>query len=548
MINVARVRLHGSLIFFLCAFLYVVILLRLFVVQINHHEFYFSYADKQYHVSVTRSLSRGNIVDRNGLPLAINKDRFSAFVLPQKVSDYEKLFIFLEKHFPYAAHRLAQSRDKKFVYITRKLSENEKDIIVSSGIDDIHLLKEPCRFYTTPCLGSIVGITGIDNHGLFGIEKQYENMLAGKQYQLTLQQDARRGHFYFDELQQREVDQDDVACIALTIDSALQFLVFQELVAAVQKTNAQKAHVIVMDPQTGEVLVMAQSINFDPNNTKELDLAATKTECITEQYELGSVMKIVTALAALSEGVTNVDEVLNCRNTQSTFIDGRRVNTPVAHGKLSFSDVVKKSNNIGLVQVSKRLGYDLYDHYWSCGFGQKTGINFAGEVSGFVNHPATWSKHSIISLSYGYEVAATMIQLARFFSIVANGGYNVVPILVKDESFEQKHEQLYDAQVVEQIKDILQQTVESGTAWRARINGVRVMAKTGTANMLINNVYDKEHNRFTCAGIIEKDNYQRVIVVHVQDAQQKNAFAATIAVPLFKAISQKLLVHDRVVG
>jgi cell division protein FtsI (penicillin-binding protein 3) len=259
-------------------------------------------------------------------------------------------------------------------------------------------------------------------------------------------------------------------------------------------------------------------------------------------------MKIVTALAALAQDVVTCDEVIDCRNTQTTKIDGRTVNTWKSHGKLSFTDVVTKSNNIGLVQVSKRLGYDLYDHYLQCGFGQKTGINLTGEVAGFVNHPATWSKHSIISLSYGYEVAATMIQLARFFSMIANGGYAVVPFLVQDDKEQQKGEQLYDKVVIEKIKDILQRTVESGTAWRTRIDGIRVMAKTGTANILVDGSYSKDHNRFTCAGIIEKDDYQRVIVVHVQDAQQKNAFASTIAVPLFKEISQKLLVHDRVIS
>lgn len=545
MINVVRVRLHGSLIFFLCALLYTIILVRLFVVQISHHSFYCSYADKQYQVSVTRSLSRGIIVDCNGLPLAINKKRFSAFVLPQQINDYEKLIEFLTIHFPKASRRFAQLRDKKFVYVARKLSDQEKDLIESSAISDIHLLKEPCRFYTTPCLGNIVGITGIDNGGLFGIEKQFEDRLAGKQYKLTLQQDARRGYFYFDEQKERDIHQENND-IALTVDSALQFLVFQELCAAVEKTSAQKAHAVVMNPQTGEVLVMAQTAYFDPNNTEKLFLETTKPECITEQYELGSVMKIVTALAALAEGVVTCDEVVDCRNATTTKIDGRTVNTWKAHGKLSFVDVVKKSNNIGLVQISKRLGFDLYDHYWTCGFGQKTGINFAGEVSGFLNHPSTWSKHSIISLSYGYEVAATMMQLTRFFSMIANGGYDVVPVLVKCGEQQKKCERLYNEDVIDQIKAILQQTVESGTAWRARIDGVRVMAKTGTANMLINNAYNKEHNRFTCAGIIEKGDYQRVIVVHVQDAQQKNAFAATIAVPLFKAISQKLLVYDRV--
>jgi len=299
-------------------------------------------------------------------------------------------------------------------------------------------------------------------------------------------------------------------------------------------------------------------------------------------------MKVCAALAALEEGVVTPQELIDCKNTLTTQVDGRTINTVQAHGVIPFTDVIALSNNIGIAIVAKRLGTTLYDHYKRLGFGTKTGIEFPGENSGFVNPVDKWSKQSIISLSYGYEVSATILQLACAFCTIATG-YKVKPTLIlgsygstgsprtgaglprteeNTNSFTMSPNQfgidsnpfvvslsnhtnvskLYSDESRTIIKEILEKTTLYGTARRARMKGYRVMSKTGTANMLIDGKYDPEKNLYSCAGIIEKDDYQRVIVTFVKQANKKNIYASTVAVPLFESVAERMLIHDTIIS
>ena len=169
----------------------------------------------------------------------------------------------------------------------------------------------------------------------------------------------------------------------------------------------------------------------------------TKNTVVTEAYELGSVFKICVALAALEEGVVTPDELIDCKNTKTTFIDGRKINTVHEAGIIPFEEVIAQSNNIGIAQVAQRLGTKIYDHYPRLGFSKKSGIPFPGENKGFINPPNKWSKQSIISLSYGYEVSANLLQLARAFSIIANGGYWIDPRITFDNQLPRNKKKLY---------------------------------------------------------------------------------------------------------
>jgi len=287
---------------------------------------------------------------------------------------------------------------------------------------------------------------------------------------------------------------------------------------------------------------------FDPNSPHMAQSENFKNKIITDAHELGSVMKVCAALAALEEGVVTPDELIDCKNCLTTHIDGRTINTVQAHGVIPFTDVIALSNNIGIAIVAKRLGEKLYDHYKRLGFGCKTGIKFPGENCGYLNPPENWSKQSIISLSYGYEVSMTLLQLASAFSIIATG-YKTIPTLIVNPCASYgTHERLYSDTTLNTIKGILEKTTLYGTARRAAIKGYRVMSKTGTANMLVDGKYNPDKNIYTCAGIVEKDDYQRVIVTFVKEAQQKNIYASTVAVPLFESIAERMLIHDRIIS
>ncbi|BDC34227.1 hypothetical protein Noda2021_01850 [Candidatus Dependentiae bacterium Noda2021] len=221
--------------------------------------------------------------------------------------------------------------------------------------------------------------------------------------------------------------------------------------------------------------------------------------------------------------------------------------TSSKRGIIPFKQVLAVSNNIGIAQVAMRLGSKLYDHYKRMGLGQKIGINLAGENPGFINPPSSWSKQSIISLSYGYEVRLSLLQLARVMGIIANQGFDCQPQLVHSAQKEMPKRQLYSTKTIDAIQEILELTTTQGTAKRAAIKGYTIICKTGTANLIENGRYNPSKNIYTCAGIIQKGNYQRVLVVFVKEAAQKNLYASTVAAPLFERIAEKLLIHDHVI-
>ena len=303
-----------------------------------------------------------------------------------------------------------------------------------------------------------------------------------------------------------------------------------------------------MNPKNGEILAISCYPYVNPNQKEEFSTENTKQRAVTESYELGSVMKVFTALAALEENVVKPEELIDCKNRKTCIIDGRTINTWTPHGTIPFSEVIAFSNNIGIAQVANRLQERLYNHYIRVGFGTKTGIPLPAENKGFVNPPSNWSKQSIISLSYGYEISATILQLAQAFCMIANDGKPIKPILVMDGTDNQPlKDALYKPETITIIKDILRKTTTHGTCRRAQIKGFDIMSKTGTANLLIDGVYDQTKNIYTCAAIIQKDSYQRIVVTCIKQTNIPNAYASTIAVPVLRQIAEKMIIHERVV-
>lgn len=537
---------HSALLFFSCCLLYLIILFNLFLIQLWNRRFFTSLGTHQYQLTITKLPPRAPIYDRHGItqPLAINKECLSVFIIPNQLLHKEHLFSFLAQHFPRAHQQLCAKPNRSFMYVKRRLQPDEIQQIQDAHCADIHFLTESSRFYPLPCAAPVIGFTDVDNKGLAGIELMSNQELTGKPSTYCLEKDARSGYFYFKkELKQEGTDSKP---IHTTLDSNLQFLVDEELAVSMNQHQAHEGAAIIMDPTTGEIMALV-SRPYDDPNTGSFDINNLKPRGITESYERGSVMKVFTALAALEEGVVTPDEIIDCQNSKTSVLDGRTINTLKAHGCIPFADVIAFSNNIGIAQVAKRLNEKLYDHYRRIGFGNTTGIALPGEQAGHINHPSTWSKQSIISLSYGYEISTTLLQLASAFSMIANDGYPVTPKLIQDEKPIEKREPLYRLATINTLKDILRKTSKYGTGWRFQLRGYDIMSKTGTANLLENGVYNEQKNIFTCASIVEKGSYKRVIVSYIKEVQTPNAHADTVAVPLQKRIAEKMIIHERVV-
>lgn len=546
-------RTRSSIVFFLFCVLYAIMIANLYTIQIRQQDFYANLANKQYNVTVTQRPPRALILDRNGKPLALNKDALSAFIMPKMLKQPETLKKFLKKNYPKAYERLIKRPDAHFLFVKRHLGENE-----TFEHEDIHILKEPSRYYPLRAAGPVVGLTDIDNNGLFGIELTFDKQLAGTPITYGLEKDARSGHFYFDKQVRNEGHEGQP--IKLTIDRDIQFLAYEKIKEAALEYGAKSAAALIMDPTTGEILAAVQYPTFDTENIKLLDQQQTKLHVVTEAYELGSVIKAFLAIAALEERVVTPEEEIDCESTLSGYVHGMKVNTTFANGTIPFSDVLKKSNNIGVAKVAFRLKDKLYDHYRRLGFGTKTGITVLGEQSGFVNPPANWSNRSLISLSFGYEISASLLQLARAFGIIANHGYMVPPHMVLESNVDNllgmspvprpdtedgKNNPLYSPLTILQIRDILQETAAGTTKSLSHIPGLKVMGKTGTARLIVDGKYVENRNIYTFAGILEKGDYKRVIVTFIKEIKNAGVLASVIAAPVFVQIAQQLLIHDK---
>jgi cell division protein FtsI/penicillin-binding protein 2 len=497
--------------------------------------------DKQYNITITTLPPRAEIYDRNGTVLAMNKNMLSAFILPQSIEHPEATSAFLKKYFPEEFQEVEKKRKKKFCFLKRNLSETEIDLIKNSGLKDIHILEEPSRFYPHPSTGTVIGITNIDNLGTLGLEQQYNRQLSGLPTTFFLKKDARSKHFYFHK-ETKEQGETGVP-LTTTIDAQIQFAVQEIIDQAVQEHGAQEAAAVVMDPNSGDIIAMVSYPHFDPNDTNKLNMETTKNRPLSQAFETGSVIKIFAAVSALEEGVVTLDEMIDCESTKETKIEGIRVRTVIPNGIIPFLQVIQDSNNIGTVKVVKRVDKKLYDYYKDFGFGRPTMLGFPGEQRGFVNQPKNWSRYSIVSLSFGYEITTTLIQLARAYSIVINGEYYVQPRMNLAVPIK-KQQLVYSQKTIQDARTILQSSIEKGTGKKAYMQNYKILGKTGTANIMEGKTYTEEKNLYTFIGSVEKENYQRVIAVYIRETLHKS-YASLVAAPIFKKIAEAVILHER---
>lgn len=512
--------------------------------QVHQSKFFKLLATQQYVTEIKTMPPRAHIYDRNGESLAINTERFSAFILPKKLSEPEKFKEFLRVHYPDVHEKMLKEPHRSFMWLERHLISNKFEELKEMNLCDIHFLSEPKRFYPFNSLAHVIGFTDVDNIGIAGIELQFNERIGGVPSIFVLEKDARSGCFYF----KRDVKEEGLEGepVTLTIDKNIQFLAYEELEKTVQEHGASGGAVLIINPEDGAILAMANYPSFDPNNKNIENLDVTKNIIASECFEVGSIMKSFTGLAALEEEVVDIDEEIDCEG-KLTHIDGFKVENwkSLGEGKHPFWEIVSKSNNVGMAKVAKRLGSKLYYHFLRLGFGAKTGVRFPGERSGFVNPPHNWSRSSIIVMSFGYEVMVTLLQLGKAFSIVANDGKNMKPFLIKRPRKKASiigEQQLYREEVVQQFKNILELKDQMKKMYG--IDGYKIYGKTGTARQVKDGKYSLKNYVCTYGGVIEKGDYKRVIITFVKDPKDEKVWASQITLPLFHRISERLVVYD----
>ncbi|MDA8214496.1 MAG: penicillin-binding protein 2 [Nitrospiraceae bacterium] len=529
---------------------FVAVVFRLVDIMLFNHDWFSAKARFQQVRKEIIPVKRGIIFDRRGREMAINLDTESIYCDPSEILSPDKVASALSGRINQKPEVILTklNTDKRFNWIERKLNIEYIQGIKDMRLKGIGFAPEIKRYYPKGSLAShVIGFVNIDNNGLEGVEQKYDKYLASRSAKAYVFRDAK-GNVLSDGLS-REIKGNNVS---LTIDEGLQYILEKNLDAAVLHWRAASATAIMIDPYTGEILAMANRPTFDVNNPSDATPSQRRNRAITDCYEPGSTFKIIAGTAALEEGIVKPDTKFDC-NTGYIEVGGKKIRDAHKHGILSFKEVIQKSSNVGTIKIGLNLGRErLYEYVKRFGFGEKTGIDLAGEVSGWVRPPAKWSGTSIGAISIGQEVAVTPLQVLRAYSAIANGGFLVKPYIVSEirspdgnvvHKTNPETRRILSEKTVSVFREILKTvTEEGGTAMEAAVDGNQVAGKTGTAQLIDPKTkrYSKEKYVSSFVGFVpaDKPRIAMIVVIHEPKGQ---IYGGVVAGPVFRKIASESL-------
>jgi cell division protein FtsI (penicillin-binding protein 3) len=525
---------------------------RLVYLQVIDHADLSARAERQQRRTIDAPAKRGEILDRHGRVLAYSVDAESIYAVPTDIEDpvraAAQLCGALEnctvKDRQALADRIARGR--YFVYVQRQVSPDQARRVAALQLEGVGFMKENRRFYPQKDLAShLLGYVGIDNVGLGGIEATYDRLIRGTPGRVLIQTDARRHAF-------SRVERPPTAgsTLELTIDQNLQHIVERELRAGVLENRADGGAAVVMDPATGEILALANWPTFNPNMYRRSAETARRNRVVQDIYEPGSTFKIVTASAALEQKLVRPDDFIDASGGSIRF-GARVIRDTHDYGVISFTDVIVKSSNVGAIRVGLRLGPDRLGLYVNrFGFGRPSSPDFPGESPGIVWDPSKLTDSALASVSMGYQIGVTPLQMVAALSAVANGGELVEPRVVRAvvrngvrATVPRKtHGRVIAGDVAATLTTIMEGVVDRGTATLAQIPGYSIAGKTGTAAKLVNGRYSTSEYNASFVGFVPSRKPAFSIVVVIDSPHGRNGYyGGLVSAPVFKRIASAAL-------
>ncbi len=528
---------------------------RLFQVQILSGDRYRVRGMQQGQFREQIMVVRGNIFDRDNTSLTRNIIHYSIGAHPSQIrhkeSLAEKLSLATGRDTRYYLDRLSSS--KSFVYLERNI---RKDVFSTMRIDNtkgILIERNSRRYYPHNNIGGqVIGITDIDDHGISGLEKQYDKLLVGTPGWVVKQRNGKG------ELNPKTSFPSkppiDGANIQTTLDLDYQSILQDELMFAMEDLDATSATGIIMDPQNGDILAMSSVPDFDPNRPSDYPTENQKIRSITDQFEPGSTYKIVAAASALDQQTVSMTQEFNCEYGSYTLKD-IRINDHEEYGLLTVGQIIQHSSNVGIIKIAETVGKNsLYRYSRDFGFGSPTQINLLGEMSGTLRKVDDWSEISLAEVSMGHEVGVTAIQLAAAYTAIANGGYLLKPRLVKqivDQNGVVLHEEspevvrkIATAKVMDHLKTMLAKVVDGGTGDNAEIRGWSVAGKTGTAQKFMDGSYSNSKFVSNFVGFFPAENPQLLGVIIIDEPRYGKHWGSEGAAPVFRRVMQRIINMD----
>jgi cell division protein FtsI (penicillin-binding protein 3) len=526
---------------------------RLTYLQLYRHSEYLSRALRQQQRSFEITPERGAIYDRNGKPLAMSIPVDSAFAVPSEIADENLAARLLSgvvnKPLEEIEARFQSSRS--FVWIARKLPPEKADAITKLNLKGIYLQKENQRFYPKRDLAAhVLGFVDVDEKGLVGIERELDSQIRGRSERIVAMADAKQRWF-----DGGEAKRERGASVILTLDEKIQYIAERELAAAMTKTHSLAGTVIVMNPNTGEILALANWPKFNPNKAGDAPSENWMNRAVSAIYEPGSTFKLITLAAALDQGITRPDEVFDCENG-AVYISGHRIRDHKPFGMLTVSDILAKSSDVGAIKIALRLGAPrFYDYVRAFGFGSLTGVELPYESRGRVE-PLDWKQVSTAAISMGQEVGVTPIQLVTAVSAIANGGLLYKPHVIAELRRGEKvlpdegsaaaaePKRVIRAETAATLRQLMEGVVLHGTGPAAHLDGWTSAGKTGSAQKIDPSTGRYSPSQFFASftGFAPINNPAVTILVSL-DSPVGPHEGGQVAAPVFKRIAEQVLAY-----
>jgi cell division protein FtsI (penicillin-binding protein 3)/stage V sporulation protein D (sporulation-specific penicillin-binding protein) len=571
-VSTARAALVSSAV----AFAFCVLIGRLFYLHVWEQEALLEHVESNRRMVQIIEARRGNVVDNRGNLLATTHTRIDLGVDPQSVreTDREKFTELaslidqpLEKVIRAIETKTRKGSDHaqavsliKWAYLAKGLDEDTYDKVRELGIKGVYGNRKYSRTYPSGKLAAhVLGYVNHEETPVTGVERFFDYYLRGQDGWRETERDGRRRELA--QFRAREVAPADGLNVALSVDLMVQHIVEQEVARLAAEYNPESVSVIVSEPSTGAVMAMANYPTYDPNefyNTKKYPIDSQRNRALTDLIEPGSTFKIVPAAAALNEGIVAPEDIFQT-GVERVSYKGRSLKLPSDHhtyDSLSMHDIVVKSSNRGAAHLGLILGENrLHDYAEAFGFGEKTGFDLGGEVSGTLHSVKNWDGLTITRLPMGHAVSATPMQIHGAMSVIANKGVLMEP-LIAERVFDaagnnivrfspKAKRRVVSTEVAQTVADMLVDVVgKDGTARKAAIDNYSVAGKTGTTQKIVNGKYSRQHHVASFSGFFPANKPALVITVVVDEPQLKGVgYGGSVSAPAFRNIAEACIAY-----
>lgn len=509
-----------------------VVVARAAYMQLVTDDFYLRAGNERFLREVPIATTRGMITDRNGEPLAVSSPVESIWVNPKELLVDAKRIPELATALNIVPAdltlRLAQRKDKQFMYLRRHMNPDAAKVVLDLNIPGVYSSREFRRFYPhREVMSQVLGFTNLDERGVEGMELAYDDWLTGAAGKQKIIRD-NRGRIVenVDLIRQAENGKD----LILSIDKRIQYLAYSELKKSVLENKARSGSAVVMDVKTGEILAMVNYPSYNPNSRDTISPSLRRNKAVTDVLEPGSTMKPFTVAAALADGVD--PNIVMSTGPGKFKVANLYVSDVHEYGPVTLRRLLVKSSNIGAAKLAGNMSNQhFYDVLSGFGFGERTGSGFPGESAAVLSAPNKWGPVEKATISYGYGLSVTPLQIAQAYAALANNGMRVSPTFIKGGNVDKI--QAIKPEVARQVVNMLEGVVTTeGTAIRASIKGYRVAGKTGTSRTAVAGGYEKKYISLF-AGVVPIENPKFSMTVVIHDPTGSSYYGGLVSAPVF---------------